>query len=66
MKDCVPGAMEVESGGTLEVDASLIVPRVGAAGSGDLFGTLKFNVGAILMLGNASNWARAITVGTPS
>jgi len=62
--DCAPDDMIVQSGGVLEVADSVSVPAAGAAASGDLFGTLKFNTGSTLKLGNAAVWARAITVGT--
>jgi hypothetical protein len=58
--DCAPDDMIVQSGGVLEVADSVSVP---ASGAGDLFGTLKFNTGSTLKLGNSTVWARAITVG---
>ncbi len=64
--DCIPGAMKVESGGAVEVDASLAVPAVGAAASGDLFGTLRFDTGSRLKLGNGADWGRAVTIGSYS
>ncbi len=59
--DCAPDDMIVQSGGVLEVAASVNVPADTGA---DLFGTLKFNTGSTLKLGNATVWARPITVGT--
>jgi hypothetical protein len=59
--DCAPDDMIVQSGGVLEVADSVLVPADTGA---DLFGTLKFNTGSTLKLGNAAVWARAITVGT--
>ena len=61
--DCVPGAMKVESGGILEVAANKTVPAVGAS---ELFGTLRFDTGSKLKLGDAANWARAVTIGSYS
>ena len=63
--------------GTLLVDASVSVPAYAAAtnsantdffnhwdGSSASEGSLKFNSGSTLKLGNGAVWARAITVGT--
>lgn len=59
-----PGVTEVQSGGVLQVSAAVSVP---ATGGSDLFtGTLKFDTGSKLILGNDSTWARNITVGTAS
>ena len=59
--NCAPDDMIVQSGGVLEVATSVNVPADTGA---DLFGTLKFNSGATLKLGNLARWERAITVGT--
>ncbi len=59
----MPGTNVVNSGATLQVDASLAIPAAGPAAT-DFFGTLQFNSGSTLKLGNAAVWARAITVGT--
>lgn len=61
--DCMPGTNVVNSGATLQVDDALSVPAAGIAGSGDLFGTLKFGSGSTLRLGAGSSWARNITIG---
>ena len=58
----VPGATEIQSGGILEVLASVAVPDTSAAA--DIFGTLKFNSGSILKLGAGASWARNMRIGT--
>jgi hypothetical protein len=70
------GVNEIQSGATLLVDASVSVPAYAAALVGantDFFnhwngsaseGSLKFDSGSTLKLGNGAVWARAITVGT--
>ncbi len=62
--DCMPGTNVVNSGATLQVDASLTVPAASSTAGAELFGTLKFDSGSTLKLGNGAVWARAITVGT--
>ncbi len=58
----VPGAMVVQQYGILSVDAGLAVPADSDAG--DVFtGTLKFNSGSVLKLGDGSSWARDMTIG---
>jgi hypothetical protein len=64
--DCVPGAMKVESGGILEVAASLEVPAAGVAASGDLFGSLRFDTGSKLSLRGGANWRRPVVIGSYS
>lgn len=59
---CVPGATEIQSGGVLEVLASVAVPVHTSAA--DIFGTLKFNSGSILKLGAGVSWARNMRIGT--
>ena len=59
----MPGTNVVNSGATLQVDASLAIPAAGLAAT-DFFGTLKFDSGSTLKLGNGASWARAITVGS--
>jgi hypothetical protein len=58
----VPGATEIQSGGVLEVLASVAVPVHTSAA--DIFGTLKFNSGSILKLGAGVSWARNMRIGT--
>jgi sugar lactone lactonase YvrE len=64
----VPGITEVQSGGILQVAASVHVPA-NSSSHGDIFnngstgGSLKFDTGAKLKLGDGSSWARNITVG---
>ena len=58
----VPGATEIQSGGVLEVLASVAVPVHTSAA--DIFGTLKFNSGSILKLGAGASWARNMRIGT--
>ena len=57
----VPGATEIQSGGVLEVLASVAVPAHTAA---DIFGTLLFDSGSILKLGAGASWARNMAIGT--
>ncbi len=64
--DCVPGAMKVESGGILEVAASLEVPAAGVPASGDLFGSLRFDTGSKLFLRGGANWRRPVVIGSYS
>jgi len=54
---CVPGALEVKSGGILQVDAGVEVPDAGVFGS-----TLKVDSGAIIKLGAGSKWSKDVTV----
>ena len=58
-----PGTVEIRSAAVLNVLASIAVPADNPATS-DLFGSLKFNSGSTLKLGNGTSWARNITVGT--
>jgi hypothetical protein len=60
--NCVPGAMEVESGAKLQVESGLTIPN--ASSANDLFGTLKFKSGAGLVLRDGAVWGRTIVVGT--
>jgi len=61
---CAPGTNVVKSGAMLQVDPSLTVPAAGGSSSTDLFGTLQFDSGSTLKLGNNAVWQRAITVGS--
>ena len=58
-----PGTVEIRSAAVLNVLAGIAVPADSPATS-DLFGSLKFNSGSTLKLGNGTSWARNITVGT--
>ncbi len=62
---CAPGTNVVQSGAVLQVDGGLRVPAAGDSASTDLFGTLQFDSGSTLKLGNLAVWERAITVGSP-
>ncbi len=57
-----PGTVEIRSAAVLNVLASIAVPA--DSSTSDLFGSLKFNSGSTLKLGNGASWARNITVGT--
>ncbi len=59
-----PGNVVIKNAGVLNVAPSIAVPADGAATSSDLFGTLNFNSGSTLRLGNGASWARNITVAT--
>jgi hypothetical protein len=53
---CIPGALEVKSGGILQVDANI------PSGS-DVFGsTLQIDSGAVLKLGSGVTWGKDINV----
>ncbi len=63
----VPGITEIQLGGKLQVLAGVSVPANDAS-NGDVFndgetgGSLQFDAGSTLKLGNGSIWARDITV----
>jgi len=58
----VPGPMVIQQYAQLSVDAGLAVPADSDAG--DVFtGTLQFNSGSVLKLGDGSSWARDMTIG---
>jgi hypothetical protein len=59
-----PGNVVIKNAGVLNVAPSIAVPADGAATSSDLFGTLNFNSGSTLRLGNGASWALNITVAT--
>ncbi len=75
---CAPGVTTVQSGGIVDVAALKSVPAYAAPtalAATDFFnrwdsaalaaeGSLKFESGSILRLGDGSSWARNITVGT--
>ncbi|MEI7494462.1 MAG: hypothetical protein WCJ92_07715 [Alphaproteobacteria bacterium] len=56
-----PGSVIIENAAVLYVDSAVAVPADSPAAS-DLFGSLKFNSGSTLKLGNGASWARNITV----
>ena len=51
--DCIPGDLEVKSGGILQVDDGVDVPDTGVFGS-----TLQVDSGAIIKLGAGSKWSK--------
>ena len=55
--DCIPGDLEVKSGGILQVDDGVDVPDTGVFGS-----TLQVDSGAIIKLGAGSKWSKNVTV----
>ena len=57
---CIPGTLEVKSGGILKVDDGIIVP---AAGGSDVFSAaLTLKSGAKIQLGAGSTWSKNVTV----